>query len=342
MSEHDECEQAVGLPCAPSEPGGARPGPRGNGEPRGGGHGHSRGGHSHDHARASRTRLLMALGVTAGVMAAELVAAHVSGSLSLAADAGHMAVDSSGLVVALVAAHLMTRPRDDRHTWGWARSEVLAAALQAGMLAIICTVVAWEAVWRLVSPGAVEPVPMLVVGAVGLIANGASLLILMGGRGSSLNMRAAFLEVANDALGSVAVIAAAACALATGWSGADAVASLLIAALMAPRALGLLRKSVAILMERTPHRIELAQVREHMLAVPGVTRVHDLHVTTVATGLVAVTAHVEVSPAVDAHGRDLIVHSLGECAAHHFPVEIAHSTFQLECAEHAAHEHLAH
>ena len=316
MSEYDDCEQAVGLPCAPSEPGGARPGPPANGQARGGGRGHSHGGHSHDHARASRTRLLMALGVTAGVMAAELVAAHVSGSLSLAADAGHMAVDSSGLVVALVAAHLMTRPRDDRHTWGWARSEVLAAALQAGMLAIICAIVAWEAVWRLVSPGAVEPVPMLVVGAVGLIAN--------------------------DALGSVAVIAAAACALATGWSGADAVASLLIAALMAPRALGLLRKSVAILMERTPHRIELAQVREHMLAVPGVTRVHDRHVTTVATGLVAVTAHVEVSPAVDAHGRDLIVHSLGECAAHHFPVEIAHSTFQLECAEHAAHEHLAH
>ena len=146
----------------------------------GGGHGGH--GHDHSHAGASAKRLGWALAVTGAVVIAELLGAFWSGSLSLAADAGHMVVDASGLVIALIAAHLTRRPRDDKRTWGWARSEVLAAALQAGMLLIISVMVAWEAAWRLASPPPVEAGPMLLVGVIGLLANVVSLAILAGGR----------------------------------------------------------------------------------------------------------------------------------------------------------------
>ena len=297
---------------------------------------------SHAHATSSRSRLAVALGITATVLAVELVGAALTGSLALAADAGHMAVDSTGLVVALVATHLMARPRDDRHTWGWARSEVIAAALQAGMLAIICVTVAWEAVQRLSDPEPIEPGPMLVVGAVGLAANVASLLILAGGRRQSLTVRAAVLEVVTDALGSAAVIAAAVLALTVGWIGADAVASLVIAALMAPRAVLLLRRSLSILMEETPADLDLRLVREHMLAVPGVSDVHDLHVTTIGTGVVSLTAHVAVGADVPEDERRLVVHTLQTCVSTHFPVVVGHSTFQVDTPEHRDHEVLAH
>lgn len=309
-------------------------------------HVHSPGGehgaHSHDHSHssASAVRLGWALAVTGAVVVAELVGAFWSGSLSLAADAGHMVVDASGLVIALIAAHLTRRPRDEKHTWGWARSEVLAAALQAGMLLVICVMVAWEGAWRLAFPPEVEAGPMLLVGVIGLVANVVSLVILAGGREASLNMRAAFLEVANDALGSLAVIVAAGAEWAFGWTRADAIASLLIAVLMAPRALALLRRSVAILMEQAPTSVDVRQLRAHMLDVDGVLDVHDLHVTAVSSHLVTVTAHVTVSAESDGPSRDRIVHQLGECACHHFP--IAHSTFQLECPQHREHEHLGH
>lgn len=304
--------------------------------------GREQGGHSHDHshAAASATRLGWALAVTGTVIIAELLGAFWSGSLSLAADAGHMVVDASGLVIALIAAHLMHRPRDEKHTWGWARSEVLAAALQAGMLLVISVMVAWEGAWRLASPPEVEAGPMLLVGVLGLVANVVSLVILAGGREANLNMRAAFLEVANDALGSLAVIVAAGAEWAFGWSRADAIASLLIAALMAPRALALLRRSVAILMEQAPVSVDVAKLRAHMLGVDGVLDVHDLHVAAISSHLVTVTAHVTVTHEADGPTRDRIIHELGECACHHFP--IAHSTFQLECPEHASHEHIEH
>ena len=296
--------------------------------------------HDHSHATASTTRLGWALAVTGAVVVAELVGAFWSGSLSLAADAGHIVVDASGLVIALIAAHLTRRPRDEKHTWGWARSEVLAAALQAGMLLIISVMVAWEAAWRLASPPPVEAGPMLIVGIIGLLANVVSLAILAGGRDANLNMKAAFLEVANDALGSLAVILAAGAEWAFGWARADAIASLLIAVLMAPRALSLLKRSLAILMEQTPASVDVTKLRAHMMGVDGVLGVHDLHVVAVSSHLVTVTAHVTVTHEADGPCRDRIVHELGECACHHFP--IAHSTFQLECPEHARHEHMEH
>ena len=176
------------------------------------GHGHGHGhGHSHNHAHGStnRTRLGIALGITGLIFAAEVIGAIVTDSLALLVDAGHMLTDSLGLVVALIAATLMKRPPSERHTWGWQRAEVLSAGAQSAILLCVGGYAIYEGVLRLFSPPEVEAGGVAVIGVVGLLGNVASLLVLLGGKDSNLNMRAAFLEVLNDALGSVAVIVSA-------------------------------------------------------------------------------------------------------------------------------------
>ena len=297
-------------------------------------------GHSHNHgAGASRGRLLVALCLSVTVLVAEIITALLTGSLALLADAGHMLTDFVGLVMALVAAHLSTRPATDRSTWGMRRAEVIGAALQAGMLAVVGVFVAFKAVHNLVAPPQVEASGMLVMGVIGLTANVVALLVLSGGHGDSLNMRAAFLEVLNDALGSVGVIIAAAVVARTGWTRADAVASLVIAVLILPRAVVLLRSALAVLMDFTPEELDLAQVRTHMLGVDHVEEVHDLHAWTVASGMPVLTAHVVVRDEClrDGHTEEILDRLQG-CVAEHFPVRIQHATLQLEPVSHLEHE----
>ncbi|PHP51758.1 cation diffusion facilitator family transporter [Actinomyces ruminis] len=302
--------------------------------------------HAHDQAHthahgvgASRGRLAIVLCLTASVLVAEVVTALLTGSLALLADAGHMLTDVVGLVMALVAAHLSMRPATDRSTWGLRRAEILGAALQASLLGVVGIVVGVKAVITLATGAEVGAHGMLVMGLVGLAANVVGLLVLSGGHDQNLNMRAAFLEVANDALGSVGVIVAAIVVAATGWARADAVASLVIVALIAPRVVSLLRAALGVLMERTPEALDLAEVRRHLLAVNGVEEVHDLHAWTVASGLPVLTAHVVVADAWLAQGRTgEILDALQSCVAEHFPVRIEHATFQLEPAVHRTHE----
>ena len=297
-------------------------------------------GHSHNHgAGASRGRLLVALCLSATVLVAEIVTAFLTGSLALLADAGHMLTDVVGLVIALTAAHLSVRPATDRSTWGMRRAEVIGAALQAGMLAVVGVFVAFKAVHNLVAPPQVEASGMLVMGVIGLTANVVALLVLSGGHGDSLNMRAAFLEVLNDALGSVGVIIAAAVVARTGWTRADAVASLVIAVLILPRAVALLRSALAVLMDFTPKELDLAEVRAHMLRVDHVEEVHDLHAWTVASGMPVLTAHVVVRDEClrDGHTEEILDRLQG-CVAEHFPVRIQHATLQLEPVSHLEHE----
>ena len=297
-------------------------------------------GHSHNHgAGASRGRLLVALCLSTTVLVAEIVTAFLTGSLALLADAGHMLTDVVGLVIALTAAHLSVRPATDRSTWGMRRAEVIGAALQAGMLAVVGVFVAFKAVHNLVAPPQVEASGMLVMGVIGLTANVVALLVLSGGHGDSLNMRAAFLEVLNDALGSVGVIIAAAVVARTGWTRADAVASLVIAVLILPRAVVLLRSALAVLMDFTPEELDLAQVRTHMLGVDHVEEVHDLHAWTVASGMPVLTAHVVVRDEClrDGHTEEILDRLQG-CVAEHFPVRIQHATLQLEPVSHLEHE----
>jgi len=224
------------------------------------------------------------------------------------------------------------------------RAEVIGAALQAGMLAVVGVFVAFKAIHNLLVAPQVEASGMLVMGVIGLVANIIALVVLSGGRGGdghgeNLNMRAAFLEVLNDALGSVGVIIAAAIVARTGWTRADAVVSLLIAVLILPRAVALLRSALAVLMDFTPKELDLAQVRTHMLEVDHVEEVHDLHAWTVASGMPVLTAHVVVRDEClrDGHTEE-ILDRLQSCMAEHFPVRIQHATLQLEPVSHLEHE----
>ncbi|WP_211336680.1 cation diffusion facilitator family transporter [Luteococcus japonicus] len=288
-------------------------------------------GHDHAQGTTNRRRLAVALAITGTVLVAEVVGAAMTGSLALLVDAAHMLTDSLGLVVALLAAHLMTRPASSRRTWGWQRAEVIAAAAQAAVLLGVGCYAVVEAVQRLVTPPQITSGGLAAVGALGLVANIASLAVLAGGRGHNLNMRAAFLEVANDALGSVAVLVAAAVIAWTGWMQADAVAGLFVAALILPRAVALLRTSGTILLEATPAGLDLDRVREHMAAQPHVRDVHDLHASTVASGLPVLTAHIVLDEGCFRDGHCLVIlQALQSCLGQHHEVAIEHCTIQLE------------
>ncbi|MCF6507768.1 cation transporter [Blastococcus sp. MG754426] len=310
-----------------------------------GGHSH---GHSHGPGSSSptdhRRRLAIVLVLTSTVLVAEVIGAVISGSLALLADAGHMLTDTAGLVIALIAATLAVRPATAKRTWGYRRAEVLGATLQAAALLAVGTYVLIEGIRRLFEPPEIETTAVLVFGLVGLVANVIGIVILTrGGRSDNVNMRAAFLEVLNDTLGSVAVLAAAGVIALTGWQRADAVASLVIAVLIVPRTVILLRETVSVLLETTPPGLDLDDVRRHLLAVPHVLEVHDLHASQITSGLPVLSAHVVVEDSCfrDGHAPQ-ILDQLQDCLTGHFPVSVDHSTFQLESPAHAAHELAAH
>ncbi len=178
---------------------------------------------------------------------------------------------------------------------------------------------------------------------IGLVGNIASILVLVSGRNANFNLRAAFLEVVNDALGSVAVIVAALVITVTGWGGADAIAGLLIGVLILPRAFKLLRETVSVLLETTPSGLDLDAVRQHLLERDRVVDVHDLHASQIATGLPVLTAHVIVDRDSFTDGSlPALLDELQTCVAEHFEVSVEHSTFQLEPAGHTQHEHTPH
>jgi len=288
-----------------------------------------------------RRRLTVVLAITSLVLVVEVVGAIISGSLALLADAGHMLTDVAGLALALVAAVLGQRPATDSRTWGYRRLEVLAAAAQAAVLLAVGGFVIVQGVRRLVSPPDVESGLMLVFGVVGLVGSTVSVAVLARSRAANLNMRAAFLEVVGDALASVAVIVAAVVIAATGWSRADAVASLLVGALIIPRTAKLLRDSLNVLLESTPAGMELSEVREHLLQVPHVYDVHDLHASQVATGLPVLTVHAVVDDECFHDGHLMrMLDELQDCLSGHFDVQ--HSTIQFEAASHSAHQPAAH
>ena len=300
--------------------------------------------HGHDHGAAladHRGRLAAVLAITVTVMIVEVVGAIVSGSLALLADAAHMLTDVAGLTMGLVAASLARRPATPLRTWGYHRAEILGAAAQAALLFAVGTFVLVEGVRRLLEPPAVASGAMVVFGVVGLVGNAIGLVILAGARGANLNMRAAFLEVVNDALGSVAVLVAAGLIAAFGWYRADAVASILIGVLIVPRTIRLLREAVDVLLESTPKGLDLGEVREHLLALEHVHEVHDLHASQVATGIPVLTAHVVVDESCfhDGHLASML-DEVQRCVALDFGIE--HSTIQFEALGHSAHEHETH
>jgi cobalt-zinc-cadmium efflux system protein len=226
---------------------------------------------------------------------------------------------------------------------GYHRAEVLGATAQAAILLAVGVYIFIEGIRRLFEPPEVATTTMVVFGVVGLVGNLVSMAILAQGLSNNVNMRAALLEVLNDALGSVAVLVGALVIALTGWLQADAVVSLLIAVLIVPRTLKLLRETVSVLLESTPPGLDLDDVRRHLLTLPRVIDIHDLHASQITSGLPVLSAHVVVEDTCfqDGHAPQ-ILDQLQTCIAEHFPVSIEPSTFQLEAPAHAAHELSAH
>ena len=294
---------------------------------------------------AHRRQLLTTLALTGSVFVAEVVGALVTRSLALLVDAGHMMTDMAVLIASTVTAVLMERRPTNRRTWGWSRLEVITAAGGALVLLAVGIYAIVEAVLRLWSPGRDQVHQqglLLFFGLLGLAANVGSILVLASGHKDNLNMRAAFLEVVNDALGSVAVLVSAVVMMITGWAGFDAVAGAVIALLMIPRAIKLLASSVSVLLEETPADLDMAKVRKHLEGVPGVLEVHDLHANSVSTGLPQLTAHVVVRQGTTAVESERILTSMQRCLRDHFPVSVEHTTFQIEPQGHrdSSGEHL--
>ena len=300
-------------------------------------------GHSHGVTATGRHRqtLVTVLALTTLVAVGEVIGAVITGSLVLFADAAHMAADAAGLGLSLFAAFAAARPPTERRTFGYARAEILAAMANAVLLLAMAGFILYEAIQRLVSPEDVGSGLLIVFGVIALAANAVSLLLLRQGQAESLNLRGAFLEVASDTLGAAAVIVTGVIIATTGFTRADPIASLVVGLLILPRTWRLLRETVDVLLEASPRGMDLSEVRRHMTTLTGVRDVHELHAWTITSGLPVLSAHVVVDPEFFDDGRCFsMLDRLQDCLRGHFDVE--HSTFQLEPAGHASHEHPMH
>jgi cobalt-zinc-cadmium efflux system protein len=287
-------------------------------------------GHMHERATAaarSRPVLALTLSLTAVFLVVETIAGFWTGSLALLADAGHMLTDVAAVALALFATWIAARPPTPEKTYGYYRAEILAALVNALILLIVAGGILAEAWRRWEAPSSVLAGPMAIVAAAGLMVNLICARMLHHGASTSLNVRAAYLEVVSDALSSVATLVAAGVVLATGWTGADPIAGVAIALLIVPRTWSLLRQAVNILLEGTPPHLELAEIETAMCAVPGVRRVHDLHVWTLTSGREAMSAHVVVD---DVRESERLLEALH--ALLHARFGIDHTTVQLETA----------
>lgn len=266
----------------------------------------------------------MVLGVAILALVADAVAAWLSGSLALVADAAHRVTDVVGVSIAFGAATIAARPATHNRSFGYARAEVIAACVNAGLLVALGVFIGYEAVTRLLAPELPEPGPMLVAAGIGLVGSGTAAWVLRSEH-DGFAARGAFLDVLGDAIGSIAAIIAAVLVVLTRWASADAIASLAVVCLVVPRAILLLRDAVTVLMEATPPGLSLPAVRERILRVSGVVSVHDLHAWQITAGLPMLTAHVVAADGTDRHQ---ILHEVDRALEDDF--DLAHSTIQVE------------
>ncbi|HEY7780050.1 MAG TPA: cation diffusion facilitator family transporter [Ktedonobacterales bacterium] len=288
------------------------------------------GAHTHAHTHAlPQSRLRTAFLLTIGILLVEVLGGVFSHSLALLTDAGHMLTDVVALGLAWFAAVQAARPADERKTFGYHRTGILAAQVNAATLLVIVVVIAFEAVRRLQHPEPVTPWVMFVAAAFAIAINLYIGLGLRAEGSANLNLRAAMLHVFGDVGASAAVIVGGVVILLTGWFPADPIISLLIAALIAIGAWTILRETTDILMEATPRGLNVAQLVRDLVTVPGVSDVHDLHVWSIAGGMAALSAHVRVSdrPLSDC---DALLDTVNQVLKDRYA--IAHTTIQMECA----------
>ncbi|MEU2940346.1 cation diffusion facilitator family transporter [Nocardiopsis alba] len=301
-------------------------------------------GAGHDHGTitagaANSKRLALVLGMMLSVAVVQVTGAAFSGSLALLADAGHTVTDSFGVALALAAVWIAARPATAQRTFGFQRAEILAAAVNAIVLFLLCGFIVMEAIDRFREPAEVSGMGMILVAGFGLVMNIAAMFVLRSGAEESLNVKGAYLEVMSDALASVGVIVGGLIVLFTGWQQADTLVSLAIAAIIVPRAWSLLKEAVHILLEATPKNVDLTEVRSHLMGHPAVIDVHDLHAWTITSGVPVMSAHVVVAEE-DLRDTGKMLDELHSCLTGHFDVE--HSTLQLEPPGHADHEGARH
>ena len=285
-------------------------------------------GHGHEHGLSEvrhERPLWWALGLTGTFLVVEVVGGLLTNSLALLSDAAHMATDTAGLVIALVAVRLARRPPDARRTFGYARLEALGALANGVLLLVVAAYILWEAVGRFRAPPPVAATGMLVVAVAGLVVNLIAMRLLKAGSGENLNVKGAYLEVWSDMLGSLGVLIAAALIKVTGWLVLDPILAVLIGLWVLPRTWVLMREAIHALLNGVPAGIDLEQVRSLIASDPGVAGVHDLHVWSLGSQRASLTAHVLTRDGVDTDRlRRALTARLIEVHG------IQHSTLQLE------------
>lgn len=283
--------------------------------------------------RRRRGRLLAALAITLVFFVVELAGGIIANSLALIADAGHMLADSTSLIICVAAATLADRRGGERRTWGFHRVEILAALANGLILLFLAAQICQGAVKRIWTPAEVEGLTMLVVAAIGLVANLVG-MALLGGHAHDLNVRGAVLHMLGDTLSSVGVIAGGLLIYFFGWTFVDPILGVAIAAVITVNAVRLIREAVHILLEGVPRNLDYRAIETTVGGVPGVKAVHDLHVWTITSGFDALSAHVVVDPCSTGEG-DSILRAVNDALREKFG--ITHATIQLESA--AYHDH---
>ena len=281
------------------------------------------------HAHASSQRALaVVLALNLLMLVVEVVAGWWSNSLALWSDAGHMLGDVGAIALSFAAVRIAARPPSPEKTWGWHRSEILAALANGVALIVVAALVAMEAVRRFQAPPAVPGAVVAWVGAIGLVVNVISMAVLARGAGQDLNRRGAFLHALTDALGSVGALVAGVLIARFGWWVADPLASVLIALLVLVGGIRLLRDTVHVLMEGAPASVQVERLRAAMLGAEGVRAVHDLHVWSVTSRFAVLSAHVVTEPGASLADAQTVTARLRKLLARDFAIE--HATLQLE------------
>jgi cobalt-zinc-cadmium efflux system protein len=298
-------------------------------------HAHSHAGHSHAHGHThlqgrgiNRSRMMAALGINVVMVVAGVVGAVVFHSVALLADAGHVLSDVGAIALALFASAMAARPARGRRTFGFYRTEILAALANGITLVVVAVIVFVEAATRLSDPSDVKGLGVLVIGAIGLVGNAAATVALAGGDREDINLEAVLRHSAADALGSLGVIVAGAIVLITGWDRVDPIIGMLIGVLIVLGSWRLIREPLDVLMEAAPPGLDVQEIGTAMATVDGVREVHDLHVWTVTSGFPALAAHIRTDPARDVDEVRIAVERM---LAERFGIE--HTTLQM-MAEH--------
>jgi cobalt-zinc-cadmium efflux system protein len=288
--------------------------------------GHSHGGHAHTHGADATTRALTtALVLILSFMAVEVVIGAIAGSLALLSDAAHMLTDAAALGLSLFAARIAKRPARGAMTYGFGRVEILSAQANGLTLVLLALVIVFEAITRLVSPPDVEGTLVLIVALVGIVVNLGATFALSGANRESLNVEGSFQHILTDLFAFVATAIAGGVILATGFARADALASLLVAALMLRAGVGLVKASARVFLEAAPEGLDPQEIGTALAAHAGVVEVHDLHVWEVTSGFPALSAHVTVRAGLDCHE---LRHELQRVLSDRFRVR--HSTLQVD------------